>query len=204
MALSFGPVRDLDTGHAISPVVAAALCMKPRGQLTPRQAKKVDALKQGSDAFAERRSLAMRFKGILRSSNRDFWTRGSMTRSTPNSFRSCGSHVFCAETSMPSTTPSSYPGATGRQKVRSTASRPSARNVRPGRPPIAEDTNDATAPPKLRKTPISCQATSPHARSRRSARRFPSRPIRDYPQARGSAQTDRPDASPHAGRSRPS
>ena len=30
-ALSLEPVRDPDTGHAISPVVAAALCIKPRG-----------------------------------------------------------------------------------------------------------------------------------------------------------------------------
>ena len=67
MALSLGPVRDPDTGHAISPVVAAALCIKPRGLLTPRQARKVDALKQGSDAFAKMRRLAMRFNGILRS-----------------------------------------------------------------------------------------------------------------------------------------
>ena len=60
------PVRDPDTGHAISPVVAAALCIKPRGLLTDRQARKVDALKQGSGAFAEMRRLAMRFNGILR------------------------------------------------------------------------------------------------------------------------------------------
>lgn len=60
------PVRDPETGHAISPVVAAALCIKPRGQLTDRQARKVNALKQGSEAFAEMRRLAMRFNGILR------------------------------------------------------------------------------------------------------------------------------------------
>jgi hypothetical protein len=60
------PVRDPETGHAISPVVAAALCIKPRGLLTDRQARKVDALKQGSEAFAEMRRLAMRFNGILR------------------------------------------------------------------------------------------------------------------------------------------
>jgi transposase len=59
-------VRDPDTGHAISPVVAAALCIKPRGLLTDWQARKVDALKQGSEAFAEMRRLAMRFNGILR------------------------------------------------------------------------------------------------------------------------------------------
>ncbi|WP_245430195.1 MULTISPECIES: ISL3 family transposase [Mesorhizobium] len=61
------PVRDPDTGNAISPVVAAALCIKPRGLLTDQQARKVDALKQESDAFAEMRYLAMRFNGILRS-----------------------------------------------------------------------------------------------------------------------------------------
>lgn len=32
------PVRDPDTGHMISSVVAAALCIKPRGLLTDRQA----------------------------------------------------------------------------------------------------------------------------------------------------------------------
>ncbi|SCB24003.1 Transposase [Rhizobium miluonense] len=63
------PVRDPDTGHAISSVVAAALCIKPRGLLTDRQARKVDALKNGSAAFATMRSLAMRFNGILRSGN---------------------------------------------------------------------------------------------------------------------------------------
>ena len=60
------PVRDPQTGHAISPVIAAALCIKPRGSLTPDQARKIDALKAGSTAFAIMRSLAMRFKGILR------------------------------------------------------------------------------------------------------------------------------------------
>lgn len=65
-ALKSAPVRDPETGHAISPVVAAALCIKPRGLLTDRQARKVDALKQGSEAFAEMRRLAMRFNGILR------------------------------------------------------------------------------------------------------------------------------------------
>ncbi len=61
------PVRDPETGHCISPVVAAALCIKPRGQLTVQQARKVDALKQGSLPFTQMRSLAMRFRGILRS-----------------------------------------------------------------------------------------------------------------------------------------
>lgn len=65
-ALKLEPVRDPETGHAISPVIAAALCIKTRGLLTNRQARKVDALKQGSDAFAEMRRLAMRFNAILR------------------------------------------------------------------------------------------------------------------------------------------
>jgi len=70
------PIRDPETGHVISPVVAAALCMKPRSMVTINQASKVDALKQGSHKFALMRSLAMRFRGILRSgesSKLDIW-----------------------------------------------------------------------------------------------------------------------------------
>jgi transposase len=51
----------------ISPVVAAALCLKPRSILTISQARKVDALKQGSPEFALMRGLGMRFRGISRS-----------------------------------------------------------------------------------------------------------------------------------------
>jgi transposase len=70
------PIRDPETGHVISPVIAAALCMKPRGLLTIKHARKVDVLKQGSPEFALMRSLAIRFSGILRSraSNKlGFW-----------------------------------------------------------------------------------------------------------------------------------
>ncbi|MQW00281.1 hypothetical protein GHK50_32570 [Sinorhizobium medicae] len=63
------PVRDPDPGHMISSVVAAALCIKPRGLLTDRQAGKANALKQGSTVFAIMRGLALRFNGILRSRN---------------------------------------------------------------------------------------------------------------------------------------
>lgn len=89
-----GPVRDPDTGHAISPVVAAVLCIKPRGLLTAQQARKVHALKRGSRAFVTMRSLSMRFNGILRggkSEPLDGWI----------------------ETSMQSTTQSSCPGSNG-------------------------------------------------------------------------------------------
>jgi hypothetical protein len=60
------PVRDPQTGHLISPIVAATLCIKPRGALTINQARKVEALKQGSRTFAVLRSFAMRFRGLLR------------------------------------------------------------------------------------------------------------------------------------------
>jgi len=60
------PVRDPQTGHLISPIVAATLCIKPRGALTINQARKVDALKQGSRTFTVLRSFAMRFRGIFR------------------------------------------------------------------------------------------------------------------------------------------
>ncbi|WP_409455288.1 ISL3 family transposase [Methylosinus sp. H3A] len=52
--------------QTISCVVAAALCIKPRGLLTAPQAEKVDLLKATSPDFATMRQFAMRFRGILR------------------------------------------------------------------------------------------------------------------------------------------
>lgn len=49
-----------------SPIVAAALCVKPRGMLTPTQAVTVDAFKANSSEFAAMRTLAMRFRSLLR------------------------------------------------------------------------------------------------------------------------------------------
>ena len=62
------PVRVIDptTGRRISPLVAAALCVKPRRQLTARQIVNVDALKSASAEFTTMRNLAMRFRGLLR------------------------------------------------------------------------------------------------------------------------------------------
>jgi hypothetical protein len=61
-------VRTLDpmTGRQISPLTAAALCVKPRGQMTDRQIVNVDALKTASVEFTTMRRLAMRFRGLLR------------------------------------------------------------------------------------------------------------------------------------------
>ena len=61
-------VRTLDpmTGRQISPLTAAALCVKPRGQMTARQIVNVDALKAASAEFTAMRALAMRFRGLLR------------------------------------------------------------------------------------------------------------------------------------------
>jgi transposase len=59
-------VVDPATGWTITPIVAASLCIKPRGLLTPNQAAKVDALKTASPEFTAMRRLAMRFRGILR------------------------------------------------------------------------------------------------------------------------------------------
>ncbi|HML15528.1 MAG TPA: transposase, partial [Bryobacteraceae bacterium] len=60
---------DPATGRLISPIVAAALCVKPRGLLTANQATRVDALKSEWPEFAAMRGLAMRFRGLLRSKN---------------------------------------------------------------------------------------------------------------------------------------
>ena len=59
--------RDPVTGRQISPQIAAMICIKPRKQLTPRQAAAVDALKSSSTEFAAMRGFAMRLRGILRS-----------------------------------------------------------------------------------------------------------------------------------------
>jgi transposase len=79
---------DPQTGAEISPIIAAALCIKPRGLLTPRQVEKVDVLKQALPMFACMRSLAMRFRGLLRGSDPDAlndWIRDAM---------GCGIHVM--------------------------------------------------------------------------------------------------------------
>jgi transposase len=61
-------VQTLDpmTGRQISLLTAAALCVKPRGQMTARQIASVDALKAASAEFTAMRHLAMRFRGLLR------------------------------------------------------------------------------------------------------------------------------------------
>jgi transposase len=58
--------------------MAAALCVKPRRQMTTRQIVNVDALKSASAEFKTMRHLAMRFRGLLRSSTvekLDVWLR---------------------------------------------------------------------------------------------------------------------------------
>ena len=59
--------RDPTTDRQISPQTAAILCIKPRGQMTPRQARAVDAMKNSSAEFSTMRQFAMRFRRILRS-----------------------------------------------------------------------------------------------------------------------------------------
>lgn len=63
------PAGDDPAAHAVLPIVAAALCIKPRGMLTEAQAAKVDRLKEGSAEFAAMRQLAMRFRGLLEGSD---------------------------------------------------------------------------------------------------------------------------------------
>jgi transposase len=60
--------RMLDpmTGRVISPPTAAALCVKPRGQMSARQVVTVVALKAASPEFTAMRRLATRFRGLLR------------------------------------------------------------------------------------------------------------------------------------------
>ena len=61
-------LRALDpmTGRQISPLTAATLCMKPRGQMTERQLANIDVLEAASTDFCTMRQLAMRLRGLLR------------------------------------------------------------------------------------------------------------------------------------------
>ena len=83
------PVRDPDTGHMISSVVAAALCMKPRGLLTDREARKVNALKQGSIVFAIMRAWPCASTASCAAGIRSHWMNGSTMPLTLSSRRSC-------------------------------------------------------------------------------------------------------------------
>lgn len=80
--------QDPMTGRRISSLTAAALCVKPRGEMTPRQIVNVDLLKATSAEFATMRGLAMRFAGLLRGSDigkLDIWLRDA---------RHCGLHAM--------------------------------------------------------------------------------------------------------------
>ncbi len=80
-ALTLDPM----TGRQISPLTAAALCVKPRGEMTARQVVNVDALKATSPEFSTMRRLAMRFQGLLRGGTikgLDTWLIDARTRGT--------------------------------------------------------------------------------------------------------------------------
>jgi hypothetical protein len=57
---------DPTSGSRISPVVAAAICMKPRPLLTKRQVGMLTVLKEEVPGFAAMRHLAIRFQSLLR------------------------------------------------------------------------------------------------------------------------------------------
>jgi transposase len=63
--IALPPAIDPATGWSITSIVAAALCIKPRGALTKKQAAKVDVLKSGWPDFTIMRQLAMRFRRLL-------------------------------------------------------------------------------------------------------------------------------------------
>jgi transposase len=75
-AAATGILSDPTTGQLVSPIVAAALCIKPPGLLTEPQAARVNTFKTMSAEFAAMRGLAMRFRGILRGNDTgklDIW-----------------------------------------------------------------------------------------------------------------------------------
>jgi len=62
---------DPNSGSAISPIIAAALCLRPRRLLTVRQLAIVEVLKEASPDFVRMRALAIRFRGVLRGGSAD-------------------------------------------------------------------------------------------------------------------------------------
>ena len=64
-------LADVAAAPLVPPIVASALCIKPRGMLTAAQAEKVDELKASSTEFTAMRALAMRFRGLLTSGDID-------------------------------------------------------------------------------------------------------------------------------------
>ena len=79
---SAAPTLDPTTGRRVSPLTAAALCVKPREQMTSRQSSIVDALKAGSEEFTTMRQLAMRFRGLFRERSAkklDEWLRDAFS-----------------------------------------------------------------------------------------------------------------------------
>jgi hypothetical protein len=64
--LAAPPVKTLDpmTSRQISPLTAAALCVKPHGQMTASQIIHVDALNAASADFTTMCHLATRFRGL--------------------------------------------------------------------------------------------------------------------------------------------
>jgi hypothetical protein len=117
------PVRDPETGHMISSVVAAALCIKPRGLLTDRQAGKVDALKQARRYLPQCVAWPCASTASCAAGTQRHWTNGSTMPSTPSSRRSCVSQAFCAGTLTPSKMQSNPGGVTVKPKGRSIGSR---------------------------------------------------------------------------------
>ena len=73
---------DPSSGRTISPIVAAALCIRPAPLLSARQRATVEVLKAALPEFARMRNLAMRFRGLLcggRAKKLDNWLDDAAT-----------------------------------------------------------------------------------------------------------------------------
>jgi transposase len=71
------PVRDPRTGHLISPIVAATLCIKPRGALNIKQARKVEALNRDHGRLLFCAASPCDFAAYFVAEPRRNWTSGS-------------------------------------------------------------------------------------------------------------------------------
>ena len=116
-------LSDPSTGNLISPIVAAALCIKPRGLLTEPQAAKVDAFKArlwNSLRCAAWRCGSAVYCVALMSRNS---TNGLMMRIAPGYTEFAALPALCVKTSRQFAMRSPKPGAMARPKVKLTNSR---------------------------------------------------------------------------------
>ena len=180
-------VRTLDpmTGRAISPLTAAALCVKPRGQMTARQVANVDALEGGVGGVHRDAASG---DAVSRPASR--WNAGEAGCLADRCTRvwDLRDAAFCEDdTPGPGGCSERCVGTLEQRADRRTDQQiedPQASDVWPRRCRLAPRSDDAVAgrqlAPRVNQTPIKCQPTGLYDTKRPSKWPCFSRPLRRW------------------------